>query len=211
MKIVSMMETGKRKKTVLIITEEEEIQVAARFCAQHRLAEGMEIEDHVWDMWLMKWQGRRAMDGALRYLGYKSRSWTEMSRYLRKKGYASAVRDSVMEKLKGYGYLEDGRYVADFMESCLTAKPMGRIRIKAALREKGIGDELIEESLLAYGEEAELAQALVCLKKQMVLRRGKSPQIQKQQSYAALARRGFNWEMIQRAWGRMESDTEDGT
>lgn len=212
MKIVSIAETGKRKKAVLILTEdEEEIRVDAGFVSKHSLVEGMETEDGVWDAWLAEWQRRKAMDAALTYLGYRSRSRAEMDTYLSDKGYPPAVIAYVIEKVTGYGYLDDRRYAADFLNNCRNVRPMGRMRIKASLRERGIGDDLIEETLAAYDDEEELAQAVACLKKQLARRKGKRPEIRKRQSYAALARRGFPWEIIQRAWGCLDADTEDDT
>jgi regulatory protein len=211
-KVISITETGKRKKAVLILMDDEqEIRVDAGFVSKHSLVEGMEIGDGVWDAWLAEWQRRKAMDAALTYLGYRSRSRAEMDTYLKDKGYPPAVTAYVIEKLTGYGYLDDRRYAVDLLNACRSGKPMGRMRIKAKLKERGIGDDLIEETLAAYDEEEELAQAVACLKKQLARRKGKTPEIQKRQSYAALARRGFNWEIIQRAWGCLDADTKDGT
>ena len=212
MRIVSMTESGKRNKTVNILTDrEEEIKVDKAFVSDHSIREGMEVEDGLWDAWLNEWRRRKAMDAALKYLGYRSRTRVQMEEYLRGKDFPMDTVEEVVGKLTGYGYLDDARYAKEYMESKLRERPMGRMRIKMALKERGIGDEAIEGALDTYDEEAELSQAIDCLRKQVSLRKGKSPEIRRKQCYAALARRGFNWETIQRAWSTLESDAEDGT
>lgn len=212
MKIVSITETGKRKKIVAILTDaEDEIQVDGAFVSDHAIREGMEVADDLWAAWLGEWRHRRAMDAALRYLGYRSRTRAQMEEYLRGKDFPAKTVTEVAEKLIGYGYLDDRRYAKEYMEGKLRDRSLGRMRIRMALRERGISDDIIEETLAGYDEDAELSQAVACLQKQIRQRQGKSPEIRKKQCYAALARRGFNWETIQRAWNAVETEAEDGT
>ena len=211
MQIVSITDSGKRRKTVTISTDTEEVRVDGAFLSDHSIREGMEVADELWDSWLREWRSRRAMDTALRYLGYRSRTRAQMEAYLQGKDFPADIIGEVVEKLTGYGYLDDRRYAKEYMDSKLRERPMGRMRIKMALKERGIGDGAIEEALSDYGEEAELTQAIACLRKQMGLRKGKSPEIRKKQCCAALARRGFNWETIKRAWNAVETKAEEGT
>ena len=212
MRIVSITESGKRKKAVTLLTDgEKEVKVDGAFITDHSLREGMEVTDALWNTWLSEWRRRKAMDAGLRYLGYRSRSRAQMEEYLGGKDFPTETVAEVVETLSGYGYLDDGRYAKEYLESKLRDRPMGRMRIKMALKERGIGDDIIEEALSGYGEEAELANAVACLEKQVSLRKGKSPEIRRKQCYAALARRGFNWETIQRAWNTVVSEEEDGT
>lgn len=212
MKIVSITESGKRKKTVAVLTDREEaVRVDRGFVSDHSIREGMEVEDGLWDAWLGEWRRRRAMDAALAYLTYRSRTCTQMEEYLRGKDFPIDTVGYVVDKLTGYGYLDDARYAKEYMEGKLRDRPLGRIRIKMALRERGIEDDIIEEILAGYGEDEELVQAIACLQKQIKQRKGKSPEIRKKQCYDVLARRGFNWETVQRAWNVVESEAEDGT
>ena len=212
MKIVSITASGKRKKTIILLTDsEQEVKVDGSFVSDHSIREGMEVDDGLFAAWLSEWRRRKAMDAALRYLSYRSRTRAQMTEYLAGKGYPPDTIEGVMEKLQGYGYLDDTHYAREYMESKLRDRPLGRMRIKMALRERGIGDDIIDEALSGYDEDEELAQAMACLEKQIRLRKGKSPEIRKKQCYASLARRGFDWEMIQRAWNEVTSKEEDGT
>jgi regulatory protein len=212
MKIVSITESGKRKKVFTLSTDhEEEVRVDGGFISDHSIREGTEVEDGLWETWLREWRQRRAMDAALTYLGYRGRTRSQMEAYLRGKDFPIDTVEYAVGKLTGYGYLDDRRYAKEYMEGKLRDRPMGRMRIRMALKERGIRDGIIEEVLAGYEEEEELNQAAACLKKQINLRRGKSPEIRKKQCYAALARRGFNWETIQRAWTTVEKEEEAGT
>jgi len=212
MKIVSITASGKRKKTITVLTDrEEEVRVDRAFISDHSIREGLDVEDGLWDTWLGEWRRARAMDAALMYLTYRSRTRAQMEEYLAGKDYPPDTVEGVIDKLIGYGYLDDRRYAKEYMESKLRDRPLGRIRIKMALRDRGIEDDIIEEIVAGYDEDEELSQAIACLEKQIRQRKGKSPEIRKKQCYAALARRGFNWETIQRAWNTLESKEEDGT
>lgn len=212
MKIVSITENGKRKKIVTILTDsEEEVRVDGSFVSDHAIREGMEVKDGLFTAWLNEWRRRKVMDAALTYLGYRSRTRAQMEEYLRGKDFPIDTVEYAVEKLIGYGYLDDRRYAKEYMESKLRERSLGRMRIKMALKERGIDDGIIEEALAGYDEDEELSQAMACLHKQLSLRKGKSPEIRRKQCYAALARRGFNWEIIQRAWYAVESEAEDGT
>jgi len=212
MKIISINESGKRKKTVTLSTDRDEaLRVDRAFVSDHALRDGMEVADDLWDSWLSEWRRRRAMDAALKYLGYRSRTRAQMEEYLAGKDFPADIIAYAVEKLIGYGYLDDGRYAREYMEAKLRDRPLGRVRIKMALRERGIADETIEDILAGYGEDEELDQAIACMRKQIRQRKGKSPEIRKKQCYASLARRGFNWEIIQRAWNAVEQEAEDYT
>ena len=80
--------------------------------------------------WLTEWRRRGAMDAALKYLGYRSRTRAQMEEYLRGKDFPTDTIDDVVEKLIGYGYLDDQRYAREYMESKLRERPMGRMRIR---------------------------------------------------------------------------------
>lgn len=212
MKIISIYQSGKRKKITHVVTAaDEDIWVDSDFIMRHALREGMEIDDGAWAGWIAEWQRRRAMDAAFTYLGYRGRSRAEMETRLREKGCSPQAIDYVMEKLSGYGYLDDAQYARDYLTNCRGARPKGRMRIRAELRERGLSDDSIEQALSAYDEEEELAQAIACLRKLLAQRWGKTPEIRKKQCCAALMRRGFNWEIVSRAWARVDGEAEDAT
>ena len=53
------------------------------------------------------------MDAALTYLGTRMRSEYEMRSYLQKKQYREDEIEQTIERLKGYGYIDNNRYNRD--------------------------------------------------------------------------------------------------
>ena len=80
---------------------------------------------------------RRLFERALNLLSYKPRSLAEMRARLMEKDWAEeAVVDQVLARLEELGYLNDEEFAANFANSRLTAKPIGRSRLRRDLRRK---------------------------------------------------------------------------
>src|SRR5438477_6993129 len=79
----------------------------------------------------------RTMNRAVRLLAAKPRSVNELrERLLEKLWTNDAVVDQVIEKLKGYKYLDDEQYAGDLAVSKLLQKPQGKYRLRQAMSQK---------------------------------------------------------------------------
>ena len=56
------------------------------------------------------------MDAALTYLGTRMRSEREMLTYLKKKEYTPDEINQTMERLKGYGYIDDLAFAKELID-----------------------------------------------------------------------------------------------
>ncbi len=98
----------------------------------------------------------------------------ELKKILVKAGKWSAVRDrcerelrnklkdwevppdkmeSITEKLKSLGFIDDDRFAMGFVSGHLKLKGWGKNKIKSALFQKGIKESLINKALLAFEKE----------------------------------------------------------
>ncbi len=143
-----------------------------------------------------------ALDKALTHITSSMKTEREIRDFLKKKGYLSDVCDYVAEKMKGYGFLDDGQYAKTYAESA--GKRKGRRLIAAELKRKGVGDGEIEEAL--NGLTGERESALRVLEKYM---RGK-PVDKKtlSKAYAYLIGKGYDYETARGALSAF-GDTED--
>ncbi len=169
---------------------------------QNRLKAGMCVSLETLSRMQLESEKMTALDKALTHITSSMKTEREIRDFLKKKGYLSDVCDYVAEKMKGYGFLDDGQYAKTYAESA--GKRKGRRLIAAELKRKGVGDGEIEEAL--NGLTGERESALRVLEKYM---RGK-PVDKKtlSKAYAYLIGKGYDYETARGALSAF-GDTED--
>ena len=85
---------------------------------------------------------------ALHLLAMREHASAEIRQKLLRKGFAVEVTERVIRDLLDSRELSDARYTESFVRQHI-GRGQGPVRIRAALREAGIGSELIDESLAA--------------------------------------------------------------
>lgn len=139
-----------------------------------------------------------AFDVAVKFLSVSPRSEKELRDRLYKKGYHRMEVEEAMEKCRRYGYVDDARYVADFVE--YYGAKLGRKKLIYKLTaEKGISAELARFGVEdAVSDDAEREKALVaarkCAASKKVREKKDLPKVG-----AYLYQRGFAREEIDRA------------
>jgi len=92
----------------------------------------------------------RAMQYALRMLGYRARSEQEMRRKLERKGFSARVTDRALMELTRLQLLDDREFTRSWIS---TRRDYGPIRLRYELRQKGIDADLAEETITALRSE----------------------------------------------------------
>ncbi len=130
-----------------------------------------------------------AFDKALTHISASMKTEREVREFLEKKGYLRDVSDYVIEKMKGYGFLDDAAYAHGYTEQ-MSARKGGRL-IAAELKRKGVSEQAIESALDAMQGETEAATRI--LEKYL---RGKDITDKKviQRAYAHLISKGFDYD-----------------
>jgi regulatory protein len=142
----------------------------------------------------------RLYTDALKWLARQQRSTWEIEKKLLESCRDRALVDSVIERLKVARYLDDRSFAELFIQSHRQQKCLGRSRIAAELRSRGLDPTLIKqvlESVYSQTDEHEpLARAL-----DKKLRTLQFPMDAKKLSrlYNHLLRRGFPEEAVRRA------------
>lgn len=145
-----------------------------------------------------------ALDKALTHVSATRKTEKQVRDFLAGKGYLQDVVDYVIEKMRGYNFLNDGEYAEAYVSYAATKK--GKRLLYSELKGKGLADEEIEGALSAVDEETQEEAAAALLQKYM---RGKTAE--KETLYKAfryLAGKGFETEVIKRALSRF-GDCED--
>ena len=145
-----------------------------------------------------------ALDKALTHISASMKTEKDVRDFLRRKGYLQDVADYVVERMKGYGFLDDTAYAKAYAESA--GKRKGSRLIRMELRKKGVADECIDAALAGLTDETEAAVA--ALRKYL---RGKelTPDVVRK-AYAHLLARGFDYDTARSALEAFRAEaTED--
>lgn len=102
---------------------------------------------------------KSALDTALTYLSRRALSHYELQTKLEQKGYSEAEIAETLERVEGWGYVNDGALARSYAQTKLLT--YSRKRVKQDLLRRGVGPELIEEVLEdIYVPEQEISQCV---------------------------------------------------
>ena len=100
---------------------------------------------------------REAYERAVRLLALREHTKLELRRKLSVRQSNLEIVDAVIRRLEEKGYLSEERFTEIFVRSRLN-KGQGPLKIRAALRERGIADQLIS-TYLSFDDEFWIAKA----------------------------------------------------
>ena len=147
-----------------------------------------------------------AYQRALNYISYRPRAEAEVRKNLEKHDITEEVADEVVERLRRSGLVDDTKFAQTWVENRSAFRPRGKRALIAELRQKGIGDEAIEEALDALNEDNLAYQAAL---KQTRKYGSLEWQDFRRKMSAFLARRGFGYEVVKPVVERVWSEKQN--
>ncbi|MFI5241226.1 MAG: RecX family transcriptional regulator [Microgenomates group bacterium] len=147
---------------------------------------------------------------SINFLSYRPRSEKELKDYLIRsisksekikwsEAKESTTPDSVVQKLKKYGYIDDEEFAKWWTDSRLRARPRGRKFIELELKRKGISQITIDK-VLPNNSETDLKLALQVLEKKRSKLEKLQPNELRRKVYYYLGSRGFDFDIIKEAF-----------
>jgi regulatory protein len=135
---------------------------------------------------------------ALRLLGRRQHSISELKRKLWNKDYEQKLIDEVIEDLVKNGYLNDEDFIREFVADKSKTKKWSKNKIKSELIKRGLTPKQIDEILNKQPKETENENALkLAQKKYMLLvKRNSEPKELRNKLSAFLFSKGFDYELI---------------
>jgi regulatory protein len=149
---------------------------------------------------------QQAMDSAGNFLSFRPRSEAEVRRNLKEKDIAPEVIEEVIDRLRTRGYLDDAGFARFWTQNRSTFKPLSRRALRQELRDKGVADSVIQETLEDVDESSLAEQAA---RAQLRKWRGLAKRDFKQKLAAYLARRGFSYDTTQDVAARLIDELEE--
>lgn len=174
---------------------------------KNRLKVGQDVELSYLDALQLESEKATALDKAMTHLSSSMKTRRQVSDFLRKKGYVDAVVEYVLEKLEGYGFVDDEEYARQYAGSA--SKTKGRRLIALELQKKGISAD--EAQAAVENIQGEEDAALKILQKYMRGRTADRETLYK--AFRYLLGKGFEYDTAKSAltaWGGSDEEDEGG-
>ena len=143
---------------------------------------------------------RKTFERAVKLLAAKPRSVAELrERLLRGKGVRAnkSVVETVIERLREYGYLDDERFAFSYASSKVKQRPIGRRRLQRDLKLKQVENTVVEETLeQVYAETPEEQLIDRALEKRIRVRGRPKTRAEAKSLFDHLLRQGFGFELV---------------
>jgi regulatory protein len=141
---------------------------------------------------------RKTFERAVKLLAAKPRSVAELrERLLRGKNTNGEVVDTVIARLREYGYLNDERFAFGYASYKVKQRPLGRRRLARELKFKkvdsGVADAALELVFSETPEEQLIDQAIA---KRLRLRGKPKNRLEAKSLFDHLLRQGFEFDLV---------------
>ena len=154
---------------------------------------------------------RRTFERAVKLLTAKPRSVAELrERLLRGRGANEEVVETVISRLREYGYLNDERFAFGYASYKVKQRPVGRRRLERDLKlkkvESAVANEALEMVYAATPEEQLIDQAIA---KRLRIRGKPKNRAETKSLFDHLLRQGFEFELVSEKIRSLASDYAD--
>ena len=166
---------------------------------RYHIHEGAELSEDIYRIILHETLPRRARLRCMNLL--KSRDYTrkQLEDKLKQGGYPAEIIADAISYVESYGYINDERYVKDYIEYNMPRK--SRLRIENDLQKKGISKELICRVFDEFKENGIEADEAGMIEKLLEKKRfcvQSATDDEKRRMYGFLYRKGFHTDVINR-------------
>jgi regulatory protein len=139
----------------------------------------------------------RAFQRAVKLLAAKPRSIEELRERLAERCSSKPVIETVIARLREYGYLDDERYALGYAAAKVRQQPIGRRRLELSLAKKKVDRTVADEALdqvFAETPEADLLDRAI--EKRVRLRGPPKTRAESKSLFDHLLRQGFPFDLV---------------
>ncbi len=193
--VISAIEPQKRKKDRYNIYAHGEYiaSLGAQTLVSFGIGTGGAIDEETLNRAVLQDNAQYAFDMAASLLAHKMRTRSELSHRLAERGICDDAISAALDKLETYGYINDAAYAKEYVQSAVSSGRLGRRAVQYRLGKLGLPREITEEAMALYTEDDEKEAA----QKQLNLLLSRhSGEDKKRKAFDALARRGFDFDII---------------
>lgn len=152
---------------------------------------------------------QKAYDRAVRFLGFRPRSQTEVTRNLAAAGIDDAVIEAVIARLVQQGYLDDAEFARFWIENREQFRPRGQQALRQELRLKGVDDETANAAMADLDQAESAYRAAQGRAQRLAALAASDPRAFRQKLSGFLQRRGFGYGVIREVVTKLEHELID--
>lgn len=152
----------------------------------------------------------KARDAAYRYLAYRPRSRAEIEQKLQDKEFNETIVERILTDLERLGYINDRQFAGQWARSRVRLRGFGRRRIERELRDKGVDQDIIKETLAeVFADEGEIETARQVAAKKLATMKAVDHQTRKRRLAGFLEQKGFPYDVIWTVLKETDGPTAD--
>lgn len=197
--IVTRIEEADKSKVKIYIDGEYAFPFYQKDIGKYRLEEGKEISQEIYDTIMEETILYRAKEKAMSLLKFSDRTEAELRGKLKSAGFPDRIVSFVLDYVCSYGYINDERYAASYVNMKMESKSRAFIRME--LLHRGIKKELIDKVLSEEYEKEEEDPEIKAIRK-LVLKKYSDPDAISGEAanklLASLYRKGFSVDKIRK-------------
>ncbi|MEA2660591.1 MAG: regulatory protein [Chloroflexota bacterium] len=149
-----------------------------------------------------------AYEAAVRYLGSRPRSVSEIKRHLRTKRFDEAAQDKAIDQLRAQRYIDDEAFARYWVEQRAKFRPKGQRAIASELIAKGVARETIDVVLGEADPDSESKRAREAISRPMNRWLSMEEPERKRKIHQYLVARGFSYDVIEEVLAHPEAEEE---
>lgn len=168
----------------------------------YRIKVGAEVERRAFAEVVALGERQDAVNDLLASLSKRAHTERTARDKLKERGFSSDAIAYAIDKVKGYGYIDDRQYAMDYVEQfCATRS---KLRIKHDLQQKGVANSILDEVLREDDESAACALSLQ--------RKTKGKEWNEEfkiKVMRSLVQQGFSYDVVRQCVARFEQDRDE--
>lgn len=153
-KITGLKQGKNRAKRIHVYVDDKfAISLAQETLLKENIGVGQELGKAALEELAEKDLRQRCFNSAIRFLGFRPRSESEIRQRLAKHGFEDKTIDFTIARLKDYGYVNDSDFARFWVENRETFSPRSKRMAKFELKRKGLEAEIIEQAVSEINEK----------------------------------------------------------
>jgi regulatory protein len=196
-KIITALESQKNNSDRINVFLDGEFAFGVSRFVGAWLSVGQKIDEAKRQSLLQSDEKEKAYQSALRYIGYRQRTESEITKKLEQLDFDSEIINSVVGDLKEKGYIDDNEYAVQWIQIRSESKPSSKRFVQFELKRKGIAEDTINAALETAPDDQ--AQAIKLGKKYLNRFMNINDEDFRKKITGVLSRRAFSYMVIKDA------------
>lgn len=202
-------DTKQKQRYHIDVEGEYAFSVHEDILVKYNLFKGTEVDEAFFREVLVAEEKHKAYLGALRYLGIRPRTQSQLHAYLLEKGFLPEVADEVCERCRKEGYIDDKAFARQWVDERLRLKPRSPYMLRIELQQRGVDKGIVDEAVRAVSREDELTAARALIEKKVRRLTGAPDAAEERKLLSMLLRKGFSHGVVQQIRGELRQRTDE--